>query len=81
MKRIALPILLLAQLAACGPSDLAIKAVPRDVTKVQAELDDLQCASDSKYRGPLILQPFYQSSSEEKYRACMTRRGYTVSDD
>lgn len=80
MKRIASPILLLVQLSACSQTHVDIKAPPPGIAKVQIELDDAQCASESQYRGPLVLRPFNSGSSEEKYKACLIRRGYTVAD-
>jgi len=76
MVKVASLLFLALALSACSQAHVNIKSSPPSVTKTQSQLDDLQCANLSQYRGPWL---FYYASKSE-YKECLQNKGYTVSE-
>lgn len=80
MKKIALPLLVLALTSACSQTHVDVVSAPPSVTPLQQQIDDHECAKESEYHGYWIFKPFYYGASQSDHEACMIRRGYILDD-
>jgi hypothetical protein len=65
-------------LGGCGQAHVDIQSTPPNVSKTQAQLDDLQCAAQSEYTGPWLFHWLFYYSHKNTYRTCLEKKGYTV---
>jgi hypothetical protein len=80
VRRTTLPLLLLVQFVACGQAHVD-RQNPAKLSDMTAQLDEQQCRKASQYHGYKVLEPLYQSESEEKFKECLKRRGHAVTED
>jgi len=79
MSRIPFALLSAVLLAACSQTHVAAQS-PGSYASTKVKLDEQTCAKSAQYHGYKVLAPFHQDETDEKYKACMQRRGYTVTE-
>lgn len=80
VRRMTLPLVLLANLAACSQAHVDPQS-PRRLAQVKEQIDQQECEKTSRYHGQKVFEPFYYFESREKYKECLQRRGHAVTEN